>query len=96
MPEKESTTAVTLGTSLNIDLTKRLELKFDYSAQVGLEDATNTNTHLLTLFSFEVFKDFDLDLTFVWDRVGNPPPDADGNVPEKDDFRYTIGIGWEF
>jgi hypothetical protein len=35
-------------------------------------------------------------VSLVWDRTEKPPPNADGETPEKDDFRLLIGIGFEF
>ena len=36
---------------------------------------------------------FDLDWSVTWDHVSNPKEDADGNVPKKNDYRTSIGIG---
>ena len=40
--------------------------------------------------------DIDLDITFQWDRIGSPQKDASGNVPDSDDFRMSVGLGWDF
>jgi hypothetical protein len=39
---------------------------------------------------------FDLDISFIWDRIGKPQQRADGSTPEKDDYRLMIGLGYEF
>ena len=38
--------------------------------------------------------DLTLDVSFVWDRVNRPVADSMGNVPEEDDYRTTIALGW--
>ena len=52
--------------------------------------------NLITTISVELNKFLDLDVTFQWERVGDPEPDTDGEIPEKDDFRITVGLGIEF
>jgi hypothetical protein len=44
----------------------------------------------------DLISDLDLDVTFVWDRVGNPEPAADGTVRKKDDYQLIVGISYEF
>ena len=46
--------------------------------------------------SIDLIEDFDLDVTFQWDRIGDPQRDADGVLPEQDDFQTTVGVGWKF
>lgn len=46
--------------------------------------------------SVDLVGDLDLDIAFVWDRVNRPAADSGGDVPEKDDYRTTIGLGWSF
>jgi len=36
------------------------------------------------------------DPTFDWDRITDPLPDRNADVPEEDDFRFTVGISIEF
>lgn len=95
-PDSESLANLLVGTSVESDLTKKLELTFDYSAQIGIENVRDTNQNATLVFSFDVWKDLDFDLTFVWNRVGLPAPDEDGNIPDQDDFRLSVGLGWEF
>lgn len=85
-----------VGTRLSWDPSPRIDVDFDYSAQIGLEDSGNTNQGATLQFSLDVWGDVDLDLRMRWDRVGQPQPDSDGLVPEKDDFRFTVGLSWSF
>ena len=52
--------------------------------------------HLLTTLSTDLIGNVDFDVSLVWDRTEQPPPDSSGETPEKDDFRLMIGIGYDF
>jgi hypothetical protein len=46
------------------------------------------------VFSLDIWGDIlDLDVALVWDRVESPKLNAEGNLPVRDDFRTSIGIG---
>ena len=32
------------------------------------------------------------ELDWIWDRIEDPTPAADGTAPEQDDFRTTVGM----
>lgn len=85
-----------VGTHVSHDLTDDAELAFDYGAQIGLEDASDTNQYAVLGLVVDLVYDLDLDVSLRWDRVGQPIPDDDGNRPEKDDLRLTVGLGWSF
>ncbi len=42
----------------------------------------------------EITGSLDFDVSFMWDRVGQPTTDAEGNTPKPDDYRLMIGIKW--
>ena len=85
-----------LGTTLDTDLTKKVELEFNYSVQLALNDEIGTNQHARITFSVDVIGDLDLDLSLIWDYVGMPVADENGDVPVNDDYRFQIGFGWNF
>ncbi|MHC4408412.1 MAG: hypothetical protein ACYS0F_05360, partial [Planctomycetota bacterium] len=64
--------------------------------QSGVPDTSDTNQNVTTTLSWDVWKDFDLDFTFVWNFVGQPAPDENDIVPVQSDIRMVFGIGWEF
>ncbi len=95
--EDPQTTATAIpGLHLDWDITGDIEWIVDYTLEIGVPETERTNQHLVTTLSIDLYGDFDLDLTFQWDRIGQPVPDANGNVPQKDDFRTSVGLGWEF
>jgi len=94
--DDNGTGAALVGTKLEYDLTKKIELKLLYSAQIGIPDTLDTNQHAEAGLEIDVTGSLDLDLLFVWDRVGKPQAEDNGVVPKNDDFRLTIGFGFDF
>jgi L-alanine-DL-glutamate epimerase-like enolase superfamily enzyme len=66
---------------------------FRYNFQVVNEASGKYTHHMVTAFETELTNWLDLDLSFVWDRIQEPQPDADGNVPEQDDYYFIFGLG---
>ena len=92
----EETATAIASTRFDIELTKTLDLILEYKIDVGLSDLNDTNHHAVATVSVDMTKVLDLDVTFIWDRVGKPERDADGDTPEKDDFRLLVGVGFDF
>ncbi len=61
-----------------------------------MPETDRSNFHFLTEISFDLIWNFDFDVTFNWDRQFDPVADADGVVPEKDDFKIIVGLAWDF
>jgi len=85
-----------VGTGFSWDLTGSVEIDAEYNAQIGLEDTEDTNQGATVSLSVDLWRDLEFDVQFRWDRVGLPQPDSDGNVPENDDYRLTVGLTWDF
>lgn len=87
---------IIFSTEVAWDVTGDLEMMLDYNVQVGVPETSRAFHNAQVVFSFDVLGDvLDLDLGLVWDRVESPQANAEGEVPERDDFRSTIGIGFE-
>lgn len=84
-----------IGSSLDADVTEKLEIDGSFQAQLGLDDLEDTNQNLSLSISYDIWGDLDLDLRFTWNRVGKPVPDEDGITPERDDLRIEFGLSWE-
>ena len=92
-PTSASTPTFVISTVLDQELSKRLDFLFDYRA-FFVNEASGTYTHhLLTGFELDITRVLDLDITLVWDRIQDPQPDSDGNLPEQDDFRLILALG---
>jgi len=85
-----------LGTNLEWDITSDLEFDLNYSIFAPVDEFDRYSHNMLSELSLDVWWDFEFDFTFAWDRQNKPQEAEDGTTPEKDDFRLTTGIGWDF
>jgi len=95
--EPDDTTGnLTFTTSVDWDLTERVEFELAYDVQLGLGEIENSNMNLNFTLAFDLWKDLDLDFTFVWNYVGQPSPNSDGSFPDKNDLKIIFSLAWEF
>jgi len=85
--------SVVPGLSIEWDITGDIEFEVDYNAQIGVPDTKNTFHYLFVLLSIEISTYLDWDTSIQWNRNENPVADADGNVPKRDDYRLSVGLG---
>lgn len=90
------TWAFSAGTTYDTELTKRIDFVYDYRFQVTSPESGRYNHHMIGTFEIELTDSLDLDLSFVWDRIEKPRPNADGSLPKQDDYRMIVGIGYDF
>lgn len=62
----------------------------------GLGARTAGMVHAELVFSVELTDLLDLDVAFTWDRREKPARDANGDRPEKNDLRLSVGVGVDF
>lgn len=94
---RESTSpAVSLGTDYEVEVTSWMDYILVFHATFLDEESGSYQHHFLNTLSTDLTGRLDLDVSFVWDRTQRPQRRADGEVPEKDDYRLMIGLGWEF
>lgn len=88
--------ALSLGTDFETELSAWLD--YVLTAQVTFldEDSGRYQHHLLTGLSTDLPGMLDFNVSVVWDRIARPQVRQDGSVPEKDDFRFLLGIGFEY
>lgn len=87
--------AFVITTHLEGDITSDIDYTFDYRGQLTKKDVGET-THATELtLGIDLTSRLDLDLTFNWDRVGQPKADETGEVPEPDDFRLSLNLSVE-
>jgi hypothetical protein len=103
--EGESETAqnasLTLGVMSSWELTKRVDFDASYRLMVTVPDVGDTSHMLVTMLSIELIGgmslgDLDLDIGFNLERIREPQADEFGEVPKKNDYRLTLGLGLEF
>ena len=95
-PSDNTSPAVSIGTDYETELTPWMDYLLLMQVTFLDEASGSYQHHLLTTLSTGLIGDLDLDVSFVWDRTQKPQARADGSVPEKDDFRLMVGVGFEF
>jgi hypothetical protein len=86
----------TIGTDFEMEITSWMDYLLSFQATFIDEKSGQYQHHLLTTLSTDLIGNVDFDVSLVWDRTEQPPPDSSGETPEKDDFRFMIGIGYDF
>ena len=96
--EKDNRTSpsYSVGTDYETELTSWIDYIFTFQMTFLDEQSGDYQHHLVSTLSTDLIYDIDLDVSFIWDRTENPPPDAAGTVPEQDDFRLMVGLSFEF
>jgi hypothetical protein len=88
--------ALVFGTDLDYEVTSALDFIFGYRIQASKPEAGGYTHHIVATFESEIIGSLDLDVSMIWDRISEPATDIDGNTPEPDDYRLTIGISYEY
>lgn len=88
--------SIPFKTTLETDITKRVDLTAEYGVQIATNKGGNTSHHTYILLEFEFFKDFDFDASLTWDHNTNPTTNADGDTPLKDDVTMYYGLSLNF
>jgi len=92
----EETWALSAGTTFETDLTSRIDFIYDYRFQLTNPDSGRYNHHMIATFDMDLTDALDFNLSFVWDRIKDPQANADGSVPERDDYQIILGLGYDF
>lgn len=96
----EDSSETSLGFSMGSDFTYEItgEIDFDASYQVQFvsEESGEYVHHIETGLVVELSNDFDLDVTLYLDRTENPRADEFGDIPEKNDYRLVVSLGYDF
>jgi YD repeat-containing protein len=95
-PTEKGTAAFVFGSRFDWDITRRIELLLEYRGQYTSRAVGETTHHGVSTLSLELTKRFDLDVSFIWDRISNPKVALGGAEPKSDDFRLVVGLGVDF
>jgi hypothetical protein len=95
-PKSSNDLALVGSTGIDIDVTSDVEWDTDYKFAVVPTDLDQSNMHLVSVISVEIWGPLDLDTTFNWDWVNKPQQRADGSFPESNDLRIAIGLALDF
>jgi hypothetical protein len=92
----EDTPALVIGTYFERELTKTVDLNSRYEFQILNEESGTYTHHFVVALETELTSWLDFDIQFVWDRIKDPQPEADGTVPKSDDFYLIFSLGIDF
>ncbi len=92
----ETSPALVVSTDYEHELTEKLDFIFNYSTTWGNKASGGYTHHLVATFESEIIGSLDLDVSFIWDHISSPTEADDGTVPLPDDYRLTVGIGYDF
>jgi putative salt-induced outer membrane protein YdiY len=95
-PTKKENGALAFGTTFEWDITTWLEWTLEYRGQFTSKEAGETTHHAVNTISLDITKRLDIDFSFVWDRITNPTVDANGVLPEPDDYRFVVSLALDF
>lgn len=84
--------AALVGTEVDFDF-RSFDWDNLYRVQIVPTDPGRTSQHFESVFSLDIWGPLDLDVSFIWDRIADPEPDANGVQPESDDVRLSVGLG---
>jgi len=93
---QEETFALILTSDYDIEITSDIDFIVKYQAYFVNESSGTYIQHSISTLRTELIKDFDLDFTFLWDRVESPAKDELSNIPAQDDYKTTLGIAYSF
>lgn len=91
-----TTGALTLGTNLDVELSRTVDFIFKYNLQASKKEAGGYTHHIIATIESELTGSLDLDVSFLWDRISEPTADDKGNVPKPDDYRLMFGVSYSF
>ncbi len=94
--DSEGSFGLTLGTDFTYEVTSDIDFDASYSVQMVDEASGDNIHHLQTGLEVDLTNDFDLDLTFYADRTDKPKADSENNIPEKNDYRFVVSLGYDF
>jgi putative salt-induced outer membrane protein YdiY len=94
--DSESTPALWAGTNYDRELNSKMDLILGYNTVIGNQDSGGYTHHAIATLETELLSWLDFDTSFIWDYVQNPTRDSDGTVPDKNDYRFVIGLGMDF
>jgi Protein of unknown function, DUF481 len=84
------------GTQYETDVTSWIHYLLGYTFQIVKKDSGLYLHHLITTLETDLIHNLDLDVSLVWDRVQDPQPTADGDLPKKDDYQFILSVAYEF
>lgn len=94
--DTEDSSVLMLGTIFEYEITKDIDFETNYQVQIVSDEAGAFIHHLETGIEIDLANDFELELTLYLDRTDKPKPNENGDIPEENDYRFVVSLGYEF
>lgn len=88
--------ALELSTKMDLEINSRTDLKYDWKVTFSDERAGTYKHHMVATLENEITSWLDLDIGFVWDYLLQPEEASSGEMPDRSDYQFLIGLGIEF
>ncbi len=95
-PTTHGNAALSFGSKFDWEITRRVDLILEYRGQFTRRIVGETLHHSVSTLDIDLTKRFDLNVSFVWDRIQSPQQDSSGVTPYPDDYRLVFGLGVRF
>jgi len=92
----ETSPGLALGTDFSYEVTSDIDFDASYQVKFVNDVSGKYIHHFETGLEVELTRKFDLDLTFYIDRTEIPHADDNGNIPEQNDYRFVVSLGYDF
>jgi len=92
----EVSPVVTLGSDLTVELTSWIDYELFINMTFLNEESGQYQHHIVSTLSTDVVKNVDLDVSIIWERTQKPQERIDTSIPEKNDIRLLVSIGYDF
>ncbi len=92
----DETFSLILDTLYTTRLIHNIGFTFGYKLSFLDQESGSYTHHMITKFVNAINKNFDIGVSLVWDRIESPSADSDGVVPNKDDYRMMLSIGYKY
>lgn len=94
--EKETSAVAIVGSEFELEITRDVDFEVDYQVRFVNERSGSKIHHLRTAFEIEIIDNLDLDLTLFVDRTETPQANAEGEIPEENDYKFVVSLAYEF
>lgn len=92
----ETSPGLALGTDFSYEITSDIDFDAKYQIKFVNEASGKRVHHFETGLEVELSKKLDIDFTFYFDRTESPHADEDDIIPEQNDYRLVVSLGYDF
>jgi len=94
--ETANTALIFLDTQFDTEVTDNIDFIVNYNMKILNEESGTYIHHMEVSLETELVPDLDFDVSVFWDRTDTPAAFADGTVPESNDFKTMIALGYSY